>query len=365
MAKLLDNQSIHQDLDAGFISLREAYPAHYRRMSAERRKLHDEGFGILTNTLAKVDPTTYKPLVNITYGLDIKGIEVGNELVDNIEFYSEDYTGIADAINNVFGTRADIIPRVNAGLDQRSVPVYTFEIAYDLKFVELEKLAKKNLPAAIEKVYENAVKTGFDLFVNRIAYLGIGDEGGLFNHSNVPVNTIPGINVEDIEDPEKVTDKDLLAMLNGILSYYLVNTNYNINLLPDTVLVPQFLGSELSSRISELYTDNLRNFFLTHNVAIDEARANEINDFKFRIASRSMLDNLGIAGEGRIVVYKNDPMFVKLHIPYNFKSYYTGPNIEKFAYTTLWLAQVSQIQLPYNESDADFGAVAYFDFVSE
>ena len=359
MAKLLDNQSLYTNLDAGFISLKEMYPAYYRKMPEERRKLHDAGFGYLSNVLAKVDPTTYKPLTNITYGKDIKGIETGSELIENIEFFSEDYTGIADSINNMFGNKADIVPRVNAGLRQDSVPVYTFEIAYDLKFVELEKLAKKNLPASIEKVYENAVKTGFDLFVNRVAYKGVNGKSGLLTHENVPVNIIPTVTKATLTT---VTDKQLAAMINGIFSYYLNNSNYNLNILPDTLIVPSFVGKELSSRISEMYTSNLRNFLLANNLAIDEARANEMSDFKVRIVSRDFADDLGEDKAGRITAYKNDPMFVKLHIPYSFRSYYTGPNLEKFAYTTLWLAQVAALQLPYNESAETFGAVSFWDF---
>lgn len=359
MAKLLDGYTESQNQEYGVVSLKDLYGGYYRKMNPERRKLHDSGWNMLTSTLSKLDPTVYAPLTNITYGKDIKGIEVGNEMVENIEFYSEDYSGIANAINNIFASQADIVPRINAGLIQGNVPVYTFEIAYDLKFIELEKLAKKNLPVAIETVYERAVKTGYDLFVNTVAYEGFGDEGGLLNHSNVPVSIIPGVKKSTLAT---ITDKQFVAMFNGFFQYFLSNSQYNINVLPDTVLVDEEVGREASSRISEMYTTNLRNFILANNLAIDEARANDLENHKIKIASRSQLNNKGIAGKGRVVVYKNDPMFVKLHIPFNFKTYYTGPNIDKFAYTTLWVGQVSQIQLPYSPNQETFGPIVYFDF---
>jgi len=262
----------------------------------------------------------------------------------------------------MFGEKGSIIPRVTGGLMQGKLPVFNFEIAYDLSFVEVEKLSGKQLPISIEKVYQELVTTGFDLFANRVAYLGVGAQGGLLNHDNVEVNSIPTISAAVFQST--ATDQQVLAVINGMFKHYFDQSNFNINIIPDTLLVPSFVATTLSDRISTMYTNTLYEFLLEHNLAKNTALVNGLNDFKLNIVARVQLDTLGTAGKGRFVLYRNDPMFVKFHIPFGFKSFYTGPNVEKMAYTTLWVAQVAQIQLPYNESSDEFGAVTYWDFAS-
>ena len=363
MIKAYDNKPTFSSNMNGSYSVSQMYPQVFNSWAPERKKAHDAGFAFLTNRLAKLDPTLYKPLFNITYGKDIKGIELGNELVDGIEYYSADYTGIMDTVNNMFGEKGSVIPRVTGGLMQNRLPVYNFEVAYDLSFVEVEKLSGKQLPISIEKVYQELVQTGFDLFANRVAYLGVGDQGGLLNHDNVEVNVLP-LTAEAFVDAG-TTDQQVLAAINGMFQYYFNQSNFNINIIPDTLLVPSFVANELSSRISTMYTNTLYEFLMEHNLAKNTAMVNGLNDFKLKIVARPQLDVLGTAGTGRMVLYRNDPQFVKFHIPFGFKSFYTGPNVEKMAYTTLWVAQVSQIQLPYNDSADEFGAVSYWDFAAE
>ena len=362
MLKANDNRPTFSSYSRGTLSMADMYPQIFNSWPEATRKAHDAGFAFLTNKLAKLDPTLYKPLFNITYGKDIKGIEVGNDLVDAIEYYSADYTGLMDTVNNMFGEKGSIIPRVTGGLMQGKLPVFNFEIAYDLSFVEVEKLSGKQLPISIEKVYQELVTTGFDLFANRVAYLGVGAQGGLLNHDNVEVNSIPTISAAVFQST--ATDQQVLAVINGMFKHYFDQSNFNINIIPDTLLVPSFVATTLSDRISTMYTNTLYEFLLEHNLAKNTALVNGLNDFKLNIVARVQLDTLGTAGKGRFVLYRNDPMFVKFHIPFGFKSFYTGPNVEKMAYTTLWVAQVAQIQLPYNESSDEFGAVTYWDFAS-
>jgi len=38
------------------------------------------------------------------------------------------------------------------------------------------------------------------------------------------------------------------------------------------------------------------------------------------------------------------------------------PNIDKMAYTSAFVGQVSEIQMPYNTKNDEFGVVSYWDF---
>lgn len=338
-----------------YISLKQMYPGYYDTLNPESRKAHDEGFAVLTNKLAKVDPTVYEPIIFTTYRKDFKAIEASNELVDNIEYYATNYSGLLDDINNVVATRNDVVPRVEAGLTQAKVPVFLFQLTYVLKFAELEKLNKKQLPIAIETVYQKAAAAGFELFVDRVAHMGMGIHGGLFNSAEVDATTVANVTSVNVTT---VTDAQLIAVFNTPISDFLAATNYNVEMMPDTILAPTWLISELQSRNSAMYNASLYDYILEHNLGVAAAKAHGVSGYKLSIEGRPQLDDIGTTNKGRITVYKNDGRFVKLHIPYAFQAYMTQPDMTELGYVTLFLAQVSAPQIPYKE------AIKYYDFTA-
>lgn len=319
--------------------------------------LHDNNFAFLTTTLAKLHNTLYEPKYFVTYGNDIP-VDVGGGFVDYVSYYTVDWAGIMDEFRNVMGNNANYIPRVNAGLNQKKVNVYTFEVAYDLRFVELEKMKKLTLQKSIQDIYSNAIVAGWDLFVQKVAYLGINGSTGLFNASTVYTSTIDNSSATSAKKGfVGMTDAAVVAFFNGVFETYLLNSNMNIGILPDTFLVPTFVGSDLTSRFSELYTSTLRKFIIDHNLGNDEGANATIT-----IQSRPALDTLGTASAGRIVAYKKAKDFVRIDMPYPMQHYITLPNIDKMSYTSAFVGQVSEVQLPYNTKSTELGVVSYWDF---
>jgi hypothetical protein len=350
MIKALDYQSLPNK----YLSLKEMYPAYYNILSATQKKAHDEGFATLTNRLAKVDPTVYEPIIFTTYRKDFAAIEASNELVDNIEYYATDYKGLVDDINNIVATRNDVVPKVSAGLNQAKVPVFLFQLTYVLKFAELEKLNKKSLPISIEQVYQKAAAAGFELFVDRVSHLGMGIHGGLFNSADVEITT----GIASQAGIAALTDAQIIALVNTPIKNFLSETNYNIEMMPDTFRVPTWFVAELQNRNSTLYTQSLYDYVLEHNLGTAAAKAHGITGYKFTLEGRPQLDAIGTVNKGRVVVYKNDGRFVKLHIPYAFQAYMTQPDMTELGYVTLFLAQVSAPQIPYAQ------AIHYYDFTA-
>lgn len=322
--------------------------------------LHDANFAFYTTTLQKLHETVYKPKTFVTYAKDIP-IKTGGGFCDYVTYYKVDYSGIMSEFRNIVGNNSNYIPRINAGMTREQVPVFTWAVAYDLRFVDLEKMKTQDLSESIQQIYNSAITAGWDLFVQGVAYLGMNGFTGLFNSDDkvekitIDNSKTTGRGFEGIED-EAVT-----SFFNGIFSHYLINSNMNITVLPDTILVPSFVGSDLSGRYSALYTETLRSFIKTHNLGIDESEGAKFN---VTIASRKDLDDLN-DGKGRIVAYRKDAEYVRLDLPYPMQHYITLPNIEKFSYTSAFVGQVSAIQLPFNGSDSELGGVTYWDFTTK
>jgi len=342
-------------------SITDMFGGNLKKAYVNDAQVHDANFAFLSTTLAKLHETLYEPKYFVTYANDIP-IDVGGGFVDYVSYFTVDWSGIMNEFRNVMGNNANFIPRVNAGMSQKRVNVYTFEVAYDLRFVELEKMKKLTLQKSIQDIYSNIIVAGWDLFVQKVAYEGIQGSHGLFNNPNVLVTTIDN-SASTVANKGffGMDDASIVSFFNGLFELCLDETNMNLPLLFDTILVPSFVGSDLSSRYSALYTSTLRQFILKHNLAVDESQS---DNFKLTIVSRPGLNALGAGGHGRIVAYKKDKSFLRLDIPYPMQQYITLPNIERMAYTTAFVGQVSEVQMPYNDSNtsSDFGPVTYWDF---
>ncbi|RLI51995.1 hypothetical protein DRO61_00905 [Candidatus Bathyarchaeota archaeon] len=330
--------------------------------------LHDDNFAFVSTKLAKLHEETYEPEHYITYIEDVP-VDVGQGFVDYIEYYTIDYAGIAsNTRKNLFGNQANVIPRINAAAQQNTVPVFVYEMAYDLKWIELEKLNKLQFTKSIEQLWRDGIRVGYDLFAQIIAYEGVAESTnapGLFNNPNVKVYAVPS-GVSTGTKFADLTDEEIVSFFNGVMATYLVESNMNLRLLPDTFLLPIADGQELSSRINTFFTKNLRNYIKENNFGIDEIRDSRMaGSYNFDIKSRPQLDALGGDENGRIVVYRKDKRYVRMDNPYPLQQYYTGPNVERAAYTTYFVAQLSAVQMPFNDgegSSGEFGPVTYWDF---
>ena len=349
--------SVNKENRGKTFSVLDSFGRRASKMYVGDAKVHDANFAFLTTTLAKLHNKLYEPKYFVTYAQDVP-VDVGGGFVDYVTYYTVDWAGIMNEFRNVMGNNANYVPRVNAGLNQKKVNVYTFEVAYDLRFVELEKMKKLTLQKSIQEIYSNAIVAGWDLFVQGVAYTGIAGGTGLFNSGNVLTTTIDNSGTTG-SGFEGLSDTEVVAFFNGVFESYLSESNMNVTILPDTFLVPTFVGSDLTSRFSALYTSTLRKFIIEHNLGTDEGDGTKIT-----IQSRPALNTLGTAGKGRIVAYKKDKDFVRLDMPYPMQHYITLPNIDKMSYTSAFVGQVSEIQLPYNTSNAEVGIVSYWDFTN-
>lgn len=351
------NDSIASQNRGKAINISDMYSLKTKKAIVGDTKVHDANFAFLSTTLAKLHKTLHEPKWYVTWDKDIKA-NMGGGFVDYVEWYTVNWAGILDNNRNLVGNSANYIPRVNAAMTQNLAKVFTYEVAYDLRFVDLEKMKKLTLQKSIQDIYNDVITAGWDLFVQDIAYVGAADVKGLFNNdSKVLVNTID--NHETIGTCfEGMADDAVVACINGIIATYLKESNNNINLIPNRILIPMNMMSDLVGRYSALYSNTLYDFILEHNLGIAQSG----KAVKLVIEGRSALDTLGTAGKGRIVAYRDDEDFVRIDIPYQMQHYITLPNIERMAYTSAFLGQVSQVQMPYNTDNASLGIVTYWDF---
>lgn len=338
-------------------SVKDAVKAEILSAYITDEKVHDANFAFLQTTLAKLYTYNIEPMHYVTYTKDVN-IDYGGGFVDYVEYFTIDWAGIMNQYRNVVGNVANMIPRVNAGMTQNRVKVFTFEVAYDLRFIDLQKYNQLTLAKSIEQIYADIINAGWDLYCQDIVYLGAAGGTGLFNSDDKVMKTMIDNNSATDHFFNGVSDDEIVSFFNGIFAKALEESGMNPFVVPDTILVPTPVGKDLSSRMSALYTASLRSFIVNHNLAYDETDGAN----KLVIASRPQLNTLGTGGHGRIVAYNNKKAFVRVDVPYPLQHFITLPNIDKMSYTSAFVGQISEIQLPYNTKNTEFGAVQYWDF---
>jgi hypothetical protein len=346
------------------ITLHDMAPQFYNRLYKDQKtkRMHDANFAFVMSKLSKLHNLTYEPLYNTTYAQDIP-IEVGGGMVDFVDYFSVEWAGMPTESQNLTGNNVNVVPRVNAKLNHEAVPVYNFEIAYDIKFVEIDKLNKLQFTKSLEAIYKDAILAGWDLFCDKISYFGANGNDGLFTSPKIHTTILPqGTQDATQKGFKSMKDEEIVATINGIMSYYLINSNNNLDLLPDVFLMPQTDAAELTGRYSDLFTNTLRQFLMVNNIGIDEMKAAGLDGYLPKFRGRARLESMGTNEAGRIVTYKYDKKYVRLDITYPVQMYYTAPNIDKLCYTTFFVGQVSALQFPYNEKQTEVGAVSYWDF---
>lgn len=340
--------------------IKDENPFYYKNKITDKR-LHDANFATLQTTLAKLHTEIYEPIVHTTYQDDVE-INVGGGFVEMVSYYTVDWYGIVKNSMNIVGNNGNITPRINASLRQHKAEVYTWEVAYDLRFIDLEKMKKLELTKAITDIYKDIIVANFDIFCETVAYTGKDGGSGLFNNPNVKI--YGGFSKGDmLNADEKIAIPAICSFINGIFEVVLNETGFNIAMLPDRILVPTWLGSKMSSIRNELFTSNLRAFLEAYNYGKDEAL--EPTNFNLVIRSRQALNTLGNGGLGRVVAYpRTAKKYARMDLTYPLQMFYTGPNTERHGYTSFFVGQISAIQLPYNTDNKNYGAVTYWEFVA-
>lgn len=349
-------------LEGQIISLKEMDPALYNRRQTytfdskgNKVSIQDASFGFLQNSLAKLHENPYQPKTFFTYLDDIVP-DYGGGLVDFTEYYDIDYRGILNNNLNMGGNSMSDIPRANVSMSQNYGKVFTYEMAYDIKMIDLEKMTKLRVQKAIEQIYRDVITVGWDAYCQRIAYFGISSTGttGLFNSDKVKTHALPLNAGEKFTD---LTNQEIIDLINSITTEYLVEFGNNYNVVPTRILLPTDDYAALVSRTTDLLNTTLLEFIKLHSLST------QLTGKPLEIAPRPQLTGAGTGGKDRIVAYIKESDYVRMDIPYPLQQYLTIPNPSTFSYSTYFVGQAAQLVTPYDSNSAEAGSISYWDFV--
>lgn len=337
------------NIDGGVINLGATGP-----MPTGMRRISDStaiasGKAFLMSELEKIDVKVRQPLTSFTYARDIP-VVVGGGWVDTTSGSFVNY-GImgGSGSGSTIANGSNEVPVIQLDETKERWGVHTYSTLTRIGFIDLHraKLTGRNL----EEQYSKGVRLNYDKHLDQNVYLGFEDKGtyGIINSPNCPtqlvVNGVSGSSKWNSKTPDEI-----LADINQAIIYVWNKAENDLSALPNHIIIPYEQYSHIATtKVSEHADKTILTFLEENNIASKYGG----NLF---IGATGYCKGAGTGGTDRMAVYVHDKDYIKMEELVPLQSERTMPNIEKLSYDTWFVANISQVEMFYEQE-----TIGYFD----
>lgn len=258
---------------------------------------------------ATIEATVYRTQYQeIQYNRLVPVDTTANPWTPSVIYYSSDMVGRMEW----FSAKADDVPRADVTRAQHTTAVRMAAIGYgyDVEEVAIAQLLGQNLPA--DKA--NAARRASEEHSERIVLYGDAAVGfkGLLNNDGVTAGDVAdGAGAADTTWPTKTPDEILNDVNSGLTGIFTGSANV---LMANTILLPYDRMLHIATRrLNDLSETTILQWLLENNV-LTRTRGEQLT-----IRGVMGLETAGADDDHRMVIYRNDPETVKLHLPMPFR----------------------------------------------
>lgn len=307
------------------------------------------GGAFLASELEKRDPKIRQPLTSVTYPRDIP-LKVGGGWVEYVSAMNIDF-GVTGGSQNgpVSAPGANGSPVVQMNLEKDTFGAHVFSTILRVPFVDMQRMQVTG--KSLDALLTDGVRLAYDKHMDANAYVGITDYGttGLLNNPNVTSALVPQNAGGTARDWAHKTADEILADVNaGILGVWTAG-GYDLAALPNHILIPHAQYNILATtKVSQYADKTILEFLLDNNLA-------KRNGKSLVIAACPYCAGAGASSTDRMVVYCHNERFIALEELVPLARTMTQPNVEALAYDSVYMANISQLELFYTQT------VRYYD----
>ncbi|WP_371378894.1 DUF2184 domain-containing protein [Sporomusa aerivorans] len=299
------------------------------------------GNAFLVSELEKLDPTLLEPLTSSTYARDIP-IESGGGWVETTSVMNVDYAvsgGQADAVGGVQNN----VRLIQANLDKDLFKVYPYEVAMQIKFVDMER--GKVTGRSLEQIYDDGIRLDWDKYLDINTYKGQAAYGtyGLVNHPGVTVGAVAQNAGGTSTLWKNKTQDEILYDINQEITAAWAAAQYDQSAVANHILIdtPNY-AYIASTKVSGQADKTILTFLLDNNIAKEKGSNLFIGDCRWCLGA-------GSGGTNRMVTYVNAKRFVNMPVPVSLSRVMTQPNVNTASYDSLYVGNVGQVQVRYTQ----------------
>lgn len=256
----------------------------------------------LVGELERLDPKIYEPLVSYTWSRDID-LRTDVTIADETSSYIIESASVTGTPNpggkQWIGADSTAIAGVTLSGEKISQPMHPWAMALEYDIISLAKAQQTGRP--LEERKHKAITLKYQMDMDEQVYKGDKplDIDGISNHRRV-------VTENSAMAWTPTTDKKrIVALINGLLLRVYKDTGDT--LCPDRLLMPTGMYTYLATTQLTDYQDKpLLDYLLDHCLST------KINGEKPIVAPCKHLDNVGVGGRDRLVVYRKGEDYLRL-----------------------------------------------------
>lgn len=279
-------------------------------MIKQTKKVMDSTLAYFVNQLDSFDQTLHQPLMDVTWGRDIKlrgNVSLANESTSfTRNTFGAGGTQNAKLANGpakpFISPNSTAIPGLSVNGERIVTPFRPLAREIGFTFIELQKSQLLGQP--LDKMQLEALNLQYQLEVDAMVYIGDTDVGaeGLFNSSLVTASTITtgvGGNTWALKTPDEI-----LADVNKILTDAWAASGYAV--CPAELRIPpaQF-GIISTKKVSDAGNVSILKYLAENSIA------NNMNGKPLNIQPSKWCVGIGASDADRMVAYTNDDKRVR------------------------------------------------------
>ena len=307
------------------------------------------GGAFLVSELEKREPKIKEPLTSVTYARDVP-VKVGGGWVEYVSAMNIDF-GLTGGSQNgpVSAPGANGSPIVQMNLEKDTFGAHVFSSILRVPFVDMQRqqITGKSLDALLT----DGVRLAYDKHMDANCYVGITDYGtqGLVNNSNVTASYVAQNAGATSREWEDKTADEILKDVNDAITAVWSAAQYDLSAIPNHILIPHEQFNHIASqKVSSAADKSILEFLLDNNIA-------KRNGQQLVIAGCPWCKGAGASSTDRMVVYCHHERFLALEELVSLSRTMTQPNVEALAYDSVYMANISQLELFYTQT------IRYFD----
>lgn len=306
------------------------------------------GNAFLVSELEKRDPKIREPLTSVTYSRDVP-LKVGGGWVEYVSAMNIDFGltgGAGDGAVSAPGANGS--PVVQMNLEKDTFGAHVFSTILRVPFVDMQRMQVTG--KSLDALLTDGVRLAYDKHMDQNCYVGLTRYGtqGLVNNSNVTAASVATGTGGSTNWSAKTPD-EILKDVNDAITAVWSAAQYDLSAIPNHIIIPhEQFNYIVSQKVSQAADKSILEYLLDNNIA-------KRNGQQLVIAGCPWCKGAGTASADRMVVYVHHERFIAMEELVPLSRTMTQPNVEALAYDSVYMANISQLELFYTQT------IRYFD----
>lgn len=300
------------------------------------------GGAFLTSELEKRDPKIREPLTSHTYPRDIP-IKTGGGWVEFISALNIDYAitgGSGEGAVHAPGANGVPVIQANYGRDQFRAHIYSSV----LRILYVDMMRQQITGRSLDQLLTTGIRLNYDKHMDTNLYVGMKAYGttGLLNNPNVVAGNVRSGAKGSPKWDEKTPDEILIDINDAILAAWSA-AEYDNSAIPNHILLPFEQYNKIAvTKVSEAAEKTILTFLMENNVATK-------NGGDLFIGATQWNKGAGAGGTDRMVTYVHNDRYIAMEELAPLARTMTAPNIDAQAYDSVYMANISEVELFYTQ----------------